>query len=96
MLGTLRGRPDRLVLLAALRRNPDRDPGAVGREPDPPAPRVLAVVVGEVAPDPLLEPLLAERPAQHRLRMERPGRRVDDHGEVVRRGGPHFHHRSKA
>jgi hypothetical protein len=52
--------PDRLVLLAGTGRDPDGDAGALGGDPDPAAPGVLAFVVAEVAPDPVLEPVLAE------------------------------------
>ena len=86
-----RGRSDRFVLLAGVGRDPHRDPRSVRGQPDPPSTRVLAVVVREVLPDPLLEPLLAERPAEHGLGVERASRRIDDDIEVCRRGGADVH-----
>src|SRR4029077_1091932 len=65
-------------------------------QPDPSALEVLAVVVREVPPDALLEPLLSERPAQHRLAVERPCGRFDDDGQVLRHGGAHLHHGRRA
>ena len=86
-----RSRPDGFVLLACVGRDPHGDPGSLIGHPDPATPGVLAVVVREVASDPLLEPLLAERPAQHRFGVQRASRRVDDDRQVLGRRGTYLH-----
>ena len=88
-----RGRSDGFVLIPSVGRDPRGDPRPFGNDPDPPMPNVLGVVMREVAPDPLPEPILAEGPSQHRFGIERPSRRFPDDRQVRGRRRAHLHGR---